>query len=181
MKKFAFAALAALFVVCLVDVTGAGAQQMSEEHKAQMEKLGQILGEWTAEGAYVEEERGRTEFDLNMEADLIVQGWAVEIVIKADIAEIGLFAEKDFLAYDPMEKSISLMTVTNFGEVAKYTGKWDKEKENVLRLAGTRMSGEKKFTADVSITFVDDDTFEWEAITRLDGKQISRFWARFTK
>ena len=93
MKKFALAALAALFIVCLVNVMTAGAQQMSDEHKAQIEKIERFIGEWTAEAAVMEGDGKSMVMDLTLDVIPIVEGWACEFTASGEIAEVGPYSE----------------------------------------------------------------------------------------
>lgn len=181
MKKIALAALTALFIACFFDVTEAGAQQMTEEHKAQMEKLERFAGEWEAEGAVMEGDGSRLTVDLKLEVRPIVEGWAYELTIQGDIAEVGSYSEKEFLAYDPGEKCVSMATVSNWGEVGKYSGAWDKEKDNILRLSGSRRIEGVLYTIEATFNFLDDDELDWKWTAKRDGKIAGSFIALFKK
>lgn len=181
MKKFALAALAALFIVCFVQVTTAGAQQMSEEHKAQIEKIERFIGEWTAEGAVMEGDGKSMVMDLTLDVIPIVEGWACEFTAYGEVAEVGAYSEKEFLAYDPGEQCVTMATVSNWGEVGKYTGGWDKEKDNILRLSGSRRIGDATFTIEATFNFLDDDELDWKWIAKKDGSVVGSFTAVFKK
>lgn len=179
MKRFSWMVVGLVVVLSVAGPIDAAAQ-MSEEHKAEMELLERLVGEWTAAEAVFEEEGRTIAFEMELAVRPIVEGWALEMDVSAEMAEIGPFAEKDFLAYDPLQKEVALMTVTNYGEVATYRGNWVRPDNRVLKLIGIRSDGEKQIRADVTITFLDDDEFEWESVARLDGKPIGRFHARFS-
>ncbi len=167
-----------LLTVMLVTGT-AEAQEPIDVQKAQITKLSQFLGEWKSVEAGYEGTDGNMEFEMTMEVVKIVQGFAVEMSVSAEIAEVGSYAEKDFLAFDPFEEKVTMLTVSNFGEVAKYSGNWDSDNENVLRLSGTRAAKGKEFVSEITITFTDDETFTWNVDTFSGGEKTGTFRAKF--
>jgi hypothetical protein len=178
MKKLAYTLLSALLVWTLVGIHPASAQ-MDDAHKAELEKLMRFEGEWKAEEAGLEGTRGNFEFEMTLEVIPIIEGNALEFSIRADIAEVGLYVEKDFLTFDYMEEKVTLMSVSNFGEVGTYAGSWDPEEEGTLHLSGTKMYQGKQFISKITIVFEDDDVFTWKVETSLGGEVMGRFQARF--
>ncbi len=181
MKQLLSTIVPMLLLAVAITTRPALAQEQPAVPKAQLEKLTQFVGQWMSTEAGYEGAEGKMEFEMKMEAAPILNGFAVEFSVSAEIAEVGDYLEKDFLAFDPYEQMVSLMTVSNFGEVAKYTGNWGTDDDNVLHLSGTRMMDGKEVTSTVTITFLDDETFTWTVEVTADGEQAGRFWAKLEK
>ena len=178
MKQARYFMFATLLIAALGNVTPASAQ-MSDEHKAELEKLSRFVGEWVAEDAYYEGPDTRWEFGITMVGEPVIQDMAVEFTTVADIAEVGVFEEKDFLTYDAMEGKVTLMAVTNFGEVGVYTGDWDAENEDILHLSGEKTFKGDRYEFQLTVTFEDDDTIAWKVETTRNGEALSTFKATF--
>lgn len=181
MKQLFCTIVPVLLVAVVLAVRPAVAQESPSVPKEQLEKLTQFVGEWTSTEASYDGVEGRMEFEMTMEAVPILNDFAVEFSVKSEIAEVGVYLEKDFLAFDPYEQTVSLMTVSNFGEVAQYKGNWGTDDENVLHLSGKRMMGGKAVVSTVTISFIDDETFTWVVEVTADGEQAGRFSAKLEK
>lgn len=179
MKAIAHASLAAL--ICMVFVQGVKGQQMSDEHKAELEKLAIFIGEWEASGAVMEGDGSRLETDMTMNVVKIVEGWALELNFIGEIAEVGTYAEKELLAYDPGSRLVTMFTMSNWGEVGMYTGGWDPEQENTLVLTGSRKIGDETVYIEAHFIFKDDDTLDWRWYAKKDGAVVGSFTALFEK
>ncbi|MCB2204563.1 DUF1579 family protein [bacterium] len=144
-------------------------------------RLNLFVGNWEGPGSYEGGDGQKITFTMTMSGKHILDDKAVELNPFAELGEMGHYMEKDIVAYDPMTKKMSLLCVSNMGEVAKYDGTWVEGSKNTLRFKGQKIVGNSTYKTEQTIFFHDGDKVTWRALTTKDGKADGTFECTMTK
>jgi hypothetical protein len=108
-------------------------------------------------------------------------GKAIEMNPHADLGDMGPYSEKNLLAWDPRLNQVTLLVVSNMGEVGQYNGNWVEGKTNTLKLNATKTIGKDEYVLEQTITFLEDDKMTWRASSHLNGETAGVFKATYIK
>lgn len=145
-----------------------------------MKQLQLFHGDWEGPGSY--EGNGNTmEFTMQFTGMPILGGTAVELNPSADLENMGTYLEKDFVAWDPMLKQVTMFTVSNMGEVGQYNGNWVEGKTNTLELKGTKIVDNDTYESHATIFFHDGNKMTWRVVSTKNDQADGTFEATLTK
>lgn len=163
--------------VCLALLCAMSAQaQDQEQMKAEIAKFEKFVGDWTATGTF---ESGETkmEFEMELSAEKIALGAGVGMKVTTETEMTGPYSEQDMLAYDAISQKVKLFAVSNMGEASMYVGNW--EDDMTLKLMEKKDYKGKKMVSTVTMTWIDDNTFNWHVEMTIDGNPGTMFDAEF--
>lgn len=143
-------------------------------------QLDLFLGSWTGSG-YYEGDGKKYEFTMKFSGKSIVNGKAIEIDPSADVKDMGPYREKSLLAWDPMLEQITMLTVSSFGEVGKYTGDWVVGTKTTLKLQETKVINNDRYDVEHTLIFHDGNKLLWRAISTKNGGAMGTYEGTFTK
>jgi hypothetical protein len=157
------------------------AQDMpATEPPVSQSQLDLFLGSWSGSG-YYEGEGKKYEFKMTFSGKSIVNGKAIEIDPSADVKGMGPYREKSLIAWDPMLEQVSMLTVSNFGEVGKYTGDWEVGTKTTLKLKETKVVSNDRFDVEHTLIFHDGNKLLWRVLSTKNGGAIGTYEGTFTK
>lgn len=143
-------------------------------------QLDLFLGSWSGHGSY-ESDGNKIEFKLGFTGKSIVLGKAIEIDPSAEVKGMGPYREKSIFAWDPMQKHVAMMSVSNFGEVGMYTGDWEVGQKNTLKLKGTVIVDNDRFEVEHTLIFHDGNQLHWRSLSTKNGGAMGTFEARLKR
>lgn len=143
-------------------------------------QLDLFLGSWTGDG-YYESNGNKLEFTISFSGKSIVMGKAIEIDPSAEVKGMGPYREKSLVAWDPMLKQVTMLTVTNFGEVGDYSGDWVVGSTTTLKLKATKVVDNDRFEVEHTFIFHDGNGLIWRTLSTKNGGAMGTFEGRFKK
>jgi hypothetical protein len=143
-------------------------------------QLDLFLGSWTGDG-YYENGGKKLEFPVSFSGKSIVMGKAIEIDPSAEVKGMGPYREKSLVAWDPMLKQVTMMSVTNLGEVGDCSGDWVVGSTTTLKLKGTKVVDNDRFDVEHTFIFHDGNGLVWRALSTKNGGAMGTFEGRFKK
>ncbi len=143
-------------------------------------QLDLFLGSWSGDG-YYEGDGNKYEFKMSFTGKSIINGKAIEIDPSAEVKGMGPYREKSLIAWDAMLSQVTMLTVSNFGEVGKYTGDWEVGTKNTLKLKESKSVGNDRFDVEHTFIFHDGKELMWRALTTKNGGAMGTYEGRFKK
>ena len=172
--------ITALSVFLLILTVPLSGQDNQSAPPVAQEQLDLFLGDWQGNGMY-ESEDNDLRFDMSFSGTHIIEGKAIELNPRANIPEMGTYVEKSMLAWDPLLKQISMLTVSNMGEVGYYTGDWIVGKKNTLSLSQTKIVDNDSWKTETTIFFHDGNKMTWKSLSTKNDKIEGTFEATLTR
>ncbi len=168
-------------VLALLLVSPSIAQEMPETNPpVSQSQLELFLGSWKGVGTY-EGEGNKYDFKVSFTGKYIVKGKAIEIDPSAEVKGLGPYREKSMIAWDPMQKQVTMMTVTNMGEIGKYVGDWVVGTKNTLVLKESKVMMNERYEVEHTFIFHDGKELMWRSLATKNGGAVGTFEGKFKK
>ena len=139
-----------------------------------------FLGAWSGDASY-EGEGKKYEFKMSFTGKSIVMGKAIEIDPSAEVKGMGPYREKSILVWDQALKHVTMLSVSNFGEVGQYTGDWEVGLKNTLKLKGSIVVENDRFEVEHTFIFHDGNQLHWRSLSTKNGGALGTYEGRFKK
>jgi len=93
--------------------------------------------------------------------------------------ELGNMKGANLVGYNTNDSKVHWFSVDNFGTTHDHPGMW--KSANHFFMQANEMQGKKKFIEKIDLNFKGDDTMDLLLVATLDGKEIERGTATFTR
>ena len=175
MKLRFFVPVLALFIVASTSEKSYGnLTPVSEEIK----KLYFFIGNW--KGKATSSENGQSQsFDYNMDFKTDAAGWGLLYHENGAIPNAEPYIGFGMIGVDPADNAVHIFTVSNYGDVHDHKGIWTDGKHISLVYNGKTQG--KQMKEELSINYVDANTFTFKDVVTIDGQIMQTLNAEMHK
>jgi len=165
MKLKYFIAMACMLIACATIY--ANHKEKHNPVPENVKKFYFFLGKWKGKATMTT--NGQTQsFDYLMDFKTDADGWGILYHEKGLISNAAPYIGFGMLGYDESDNTVHIFTLSNYGDVHDHKGSWLDDKNFALVYNGT--SEGKALKEDLSIEYVDANTFKFTDVVTLDGQ-----------